>query len=326
VRLADRANGGYRTSQSEIQRDGNFLVPNIQRILAGVTARILGRLLDGQNPGDLTWLARTLYHDRDSSHAVALARFANAYYDIFYRNCSGVMTDNGETALLQRLSGLPLKTAVDVGANVGSWTMAMKNARPEIEIHAFEIMPATAQQMRVNIADLNGIKLNNFGLGDAADEIEIWYSPDNHVLTSAFGARVAEFPELNGTWQTVRAKVIRGDEYLAESGVEHVDFLKIDVEGMEMKVLMGFERTFARNAIDVVQFEYAPLNKYIPLLLRDLYGFFEPRGFVVGKVFPKGVAFKTYENTDEDFLGLTYVACRAERTDLRERLAYRMDR
>ena len=280
---------------------------NVKRILAGVAARALGHLLDGQAPGDLIWLARTLHKDRDTGQAVAMARFARAYYEIFHRNCSGDILDNGEIGVLRRLTGLPLKTALDVGANVGTWTTAMKAASPEIEIHAFEIMPETARAMRENTAGLGQIHLNEIGLGDAAEEIEIFYSPDNSVLTSAVGARVSEFQELEGTWRTLRARVIRGDDYVAENHIEHIDFLKIDVEGMEMRVLTGFERTFARHAIDLVQFEYASLNKFIPLLLRDLYGFFDKRGFVVGKVYPKGVAFKKYETEDEDFLGLTHL-------------------
>ena len=297
-------------------------MPNIRRILAGVAGRAFGRLLGGLEIGDLTWLARNLHTDRDAENAVALAKFSKAYHDIFYRNSSGDIRANGELRLLQRLSGLPMKVALDVGANIGNWTAAIKAAEPSIEVHAFEIVPDTARQMRQNIAGLNGIHLNEFGLGEAATEIEISFSPDNNVLSSAIEARRAEFPDLKDSWRTIRGKLLPGDDYVAQNRIEHVDFLKIDVEGMEMKVLSGFDRTFARAAIDIVQFEYAPLNKFIPLLLREFHDFFRSREFAVGKVYPKGVDFKEYETDDEDFVGLTYIACRSDRKDLIERIGY----
>ena len=303
---------------------GESELPNFRRMLAGATARILGCFFDGMHEGDITWLARTLYRDRDTGAARSMATYANAYYDIFYRNCSGDITANGETELLARLGGLPVNVAVDVGANVGDWTLAMKRAAPGATIHAFEIVPQTADVMASRIGRLPDVYLNRFGLSDAPGELNIWYSPDHSNLASAIADRKEEFASLAGTWQAVRAQVKTGDDYIDEAGISHVDFLKIDVEGSEMRVLRGLERSFARNAIDVVQFEYAPMNKFIPLLLREFHAFFEPRGFRVGKVFPKGVAFKDYEPADEDFKGLTYIACRTDRPDIMDRIAYRI--
>lgn len=296
---------------------------NIRRILAGITARGLATLLNGLTDGDVTWLARTLHADRDTAKAKALAHFSQVYYDIFFRNCSGDITANGETALLGRLSRHSLKTVIDVGANVGQWTVSMKQACPNAAVHAFEVHPETAGIYRTTTSSLTNVFLNEVGLGDTSGEIRFWYSPGNSVLTSSFAERLGEFPELKDTFAEVVGKIVRGDDYLAEHDIDHVDFLKIDVEGMEMSVFKGLEGAFARQAIDIVQFEYAPLNRYIPLLLRDLQGFLETRGFVVGKVYPKGVLFKSYEQSDEDFLGLTYIACHTARPDLIETLRYR---
>jgi FkbM family methyltransferase len=300
-------------------------MPNPRRVAAGAVARFLARLLDGLQPGDLTWLARTIFEDRDKSQAGALDAFTKAYHEIFYLNGSADMRANGEVALLQRLSRLPLRVAFDVGANVGEWTLAVKQALPELQVHAFEIIPSTARELAGRLAGLDGVRINDIGLSDAAGDVSVWFSAAHTELTSVVAERTVENPELAASWQNLTVPVITGDDYVSQNNVEKIDILKIDVEGSEMKVLKGFERSFARNIIDIVQFEYAPLNKYIPLLLKDFYEFFEPRGFVTGKIFPKGVAFKPYETEDENFIGLNYLACRAAQRDFVECLKYRRE-
>jgi hypothetical protein len=107
----------------------------------------------------------------------------------------------------------------------------------------------------------------------------------------------------------------RGDDYAREAGIERIDFLKIDVEGMEERVLRGFSGMFDRQAIDVVQFEYGRVNILNRFLLRDAYEFFTACGFVVGKIYPSYVDFRDYALGDEDFLGPNFLACRAARSD-----------
>jgi hypothetical protein len=52
-------------------------------------------------------------------------------------------------------------------------------------------------------------------------------------------------------------------------------------------------------------------------LLADYYRFFEDRGFVLGKLFPRHVEFKHYDiGRDENFLGPNFVAVREARPDL----------
>lgn len=108
-----------------------------------------------------------------------------------------------------------------------------------------------------------------------------------------------------------------GDFYCAKRGIDHIDLLKLDVEGAESTVLKGFSRMLEEARIAAVQFEYNFAAIRSHFLLSDFYDLFEPAGFVVGKIFPDAVEFRAYDiYRDEDFLGPNYLAVRRDRRDL----------
>ena len=149
----------------------------------------------------------------------------------------------------------------------------------------------------------------NVGLSDVAGTTRIRYYDALPALTTS-----TDYPHPLA-FTELEAEVVTGDEYVARHSIEHIDLLKIDVEGMEEQVLKGFQRTLARKAIDVVQFEYGRVSIVNRFLLRDFCNFFRERGYVVGKIFPNYVDFRDYELEDEDFMGPNFLACREERAD-----------
>ncbi len=150
---------------------------------------------------------------------------------------------NGEAALLSRLACFNPQVVFDVGANIGVWSLAAGQSLPTAMIHAFEIAPPTAAELRRRTWNLqNKIKVNEFGLGERAGEVKIYLSPESSTATSTLRAaidasaaehRIRQIHEIN-------AEIMTGDAYLSREGISRVDLLKIDVEGAEMSVLEGF--------------------------------------------------------------------------------------
>ena len=99
-----------------------------------------------------------------------------------------------------------------------------------------------------------------------------------------------------------------GDIFCAEKGIDNIDFLKIDVEGYEHKVLKGFEGILKRGGIKVIQFEYGYVNIDTHFLLKDFYDYLQSFGMKLGKIYPSYVDFREYEYKDEDFYGPNYLA------------------
>jgi hypothetical protein len=161
------------------------------------------------------------------------------------------------------------------------------------------------------------VRCTNLGLSDAAGEVTLRHYPGLPALTTA-----TDYPHPFPSTELL-GRVEPGDALAARLGVERIDLLKIDVEGMEPRVLAGFSGCFERGAIELVQFEYGRVNILSRFLLRDFYAFFTERGYRVGKLYPERVDFRPYDLADEDFLGPNYVACRSLRADLVEALSGR---
>ena len=99
---------------------------------------------------------------------------------------------------------------------------------------------------------------------------------------------------------------------MKKHGITHVDFLKLDVEGAENRVLQGFANALQDRLIDVIQFEYGRANIISKFLLYDFYVLFQKYGYKVGKIYPNYVDFREYSSDDENFLGPNYLAVREE--------------
>lgn len=243
---------------------------------------------------------------------------ANACSDFleYYENHDYDIQNNGELFVLRSMTSTPVSCLFDVGANQGGWSLAANRLFPEAAIHAFEIAQPTAKRLAQNIRNISNIVVNDFGLGAAAADTKIRYYENADYLTTT-----VDYQNVHDS-QFLPAALQQGDHYAKTNNIEHIDFLKIDVEGMERQVLQGFAEMLSKRAIDVIQFEYGTMSIISRFLLRDYYLFFDKYGYNVGKIYPTFVLFKEYDLLDENFLGPNYLAVSPERMDLVNLLAF----
>jgi FkbM family methyltransferase len=117
---------------------------------------------------------------------------------------------------------------LDCGANLGMASLYFKWLYPQSRVKAFEADPTTFQLLCRNTAD-NGLNLEtyNCALWDEDTEVDFFVDPSNpgSPLMSAYGSR------LKGESIKVPARKLSG--FIEEP----VDFLKLDVEGSEHRVV-----------------------------------------------------------------------------------------
>lgn len=144
-----------------------------------------------------------------------------------------------------------LKDDIDVVFDVGSRTdIDYFDIKESCEYHLFEpnIEFVNALQGKVSKISKHNIKVNCFGLSDVAAKQCVYYTQ-----TQSFEINPAvPFMSID---EGLRFDLSTLDEYVLENGIERIDFLKIDTEGLDFKVLKGAEGIINSGNVKYIQFE-----------------------------------------------------------------------
>ncbi len=177
------------------------------------------------------------------------------------RQCDSVIGARLNSGILQESNGeawLASKIApsadffVDVGANVGTWSLLFAAMMRAPRGLLFEPAPATVHKLRdaIEHAGLANLAVVASAVGDACGEATFQAEADYGETSSL----IAGHSRLGSKSVTVPITTL--DVELANRDINSVDFLKIDAEGYDLRVLIGAERLLQRQGIKVIQFEY----------------------------------------------------------------------
>jgi FkbM family methyltransferase len=214
-----------------------------------------------------------------------------------------------EAAAVRQLLGSaaagPL-VVLDVGANVGLWTLEALDALPNATIHSFEPSSAAFAQLTSKAASKSRVSMHELALSDADGEATLYAPEPGSVvgsLTEPPESRRNEFP----SEQMARTATL--ESWSRSAGLGAVDVLKLDVEGHEMRILRGAGRVL--DSIQVIQFEFGPWHVYERVFFRDFWDLLTAEGYRLYRLGPGGLsALDEYSERDEVFLPTNYFASR----------------
>jgi FkbM family methyltransferase len=231
-------------------------------------------------------------------------------YINYYNGYSYDFAKNGESELLTRMAALRPTLVFDVGANVGDWSAIAAEKFPGAIVHCFEISKKTFQTLGGHLKGPR-FKLNNFGLSNESGTLRYKdYGQNSGVNTIILDATYHDDAVSHAL---VEAPIKSGFDYCQENSIDFIDFIKIDVEGAEHLVIMGFEELLAKKMVRAIQFEYGYTNGDSRFLMRDFYHLFEKHGYIVGRIRRGGVSFRGWMYQDNDFTsGPNYLAVRKD--------------
>ena len=152
-----------------------------------------------------------------------------------------------EPGVVQGLEELvqPGWTAVDVGANIGYFTLLMANrVGPQGKVIAFEPLAENFRILKENIQlnDHRNVVAENLALMSRTGRIEL-RSATPGAITWVASVKIDQ----NSAVESQSVEAVTLDEYVQRKGIAKVDFLKIDVEGAEASVLEGATSVLDRD-------------------------------------------------------------------------------
>jgi FkbM family methyltransferase len=149
----------------------------------------------------------------------------------------------------------------DVGANIGQSIDLFQGIFSSANIFAFEPSFECFSQLTKNYQHTQ-VQLYNIALGASESESSL-HEYDMSVLNSFLpldANRANRFRDRSPT--RVQRTIIRPlDAIHAETGFPHIDLLKIDTQGFDLKVLQGAEKALAAKAISsiLVELNFSPM-------------------------------------------------------------------
>ena len=129
---------------------------------------------------------------------------------------------------------------------------------PNCEYHLFEPQKSYADHLKEATKDRLNVYVNQFGLSDAPAKAQRFY---NNVES------FEPHPWINSTYEGEDYDLHTVSEYCCIHKIGQIDFLKIDTEGFDYKVLLGAKDMLEQNRIKYIQYEYWDgVRKFVDLL------------------------------------------------------------
>lgn len=217
----------------------------------------------------------------------------------------GTATVLHEVAALRRLLTFTPAVVLDVGANIGNWTSAAREAFPSASFHLFEPSRRNAALLESRFGIHRNVTIHNFALSNLPGELDLHAD----VEGSGMGSLVnRDIRHLGRTFDfSERVKVDTLAQVVARLELSAVDVMKVDVEGHELKVFEGADSAFW-SSIKAIQFEFGGCNIDSRTYFRDFWYLFSEQRFKIYRITPFGIQhIKKYNEADEHFVTTNFL-------------------
>ena len=141
----------------------------------------------------------------------------------------------------------------DVGAHIGTYTDVLyrEYLGERGKYFCFEPSSSTFELLKANTSEFKNVNLFNIGFGEKKETLTLYHYNDVNYCSSVYAG------EAGGkitSEETIEIGTI--DDFCLQNNINHIHFLKIDVEGNEISVLKGAKSMLETNNIDYIQFEF----------------------------------------------------------------------
>jgi FkbM family methyltransferase len=195
---------------------------------------------------------------------------------------------------------------LDIGANIGSYSEAIRKFAPQATVFAFEPSSVARRSLENRFIGDSSVTIVPIALGSKNSNETLWSDIPGSLLASLTKRRLDHF----GTEfsQSESVEVVTLDSWAISTKVVP-NLIKIDVEGHELEVLKGGFKTL--TLAKVIQFEFGGCNIDTRTFFQDFWYLLTEAGFQIHRISERGpVRISHYSEQDECFKTTNYLAVR----------------
>lgn len=179
-----------------------------------------------------------------------------------------------------------IRTAYDLGANMGSWTLLAKTFLPGLTVHAFEPVPAYQQEFINSVKRITGVTLHKVGAGAENKQATFNLSGHSSSFLEVSDNLLKSYPSEKKTGD-ITVNMIRLDDYVREHQLPLPDLMKLDVEGYEVEALSAATECMKNCRYIILEVSF--IERHIgQALFHEVAHFMASRNFMV-HAFPHGM-------------------------------------
>jgi FkbM family methyltransferase len=189
--------------------------------------------------------------------------------------------DRAERQLLTTILS-PGAVVVDAGANIGIYSEFLSRCvGPTGVVHSFEPSPDNFNRLQSATRKLSNVRLSQAAVGESSGRSELYLSDKLNVDHRSY-------PAEGDSRDTMPIEMVALDYYFKPR--EHVDLIKMDIQGYELHALRGATRVVADNPDIKLLIEFWPYGlTQAGANWADLIAFLEQKGMCIRQLSSAGL-------------------------------------
>ena len=241
-----------------------------------------------------------------------LAKFENLFSIAQGRGYSNPANEANLILKFAKANNLDLKIVFDIGSFHGDYTYNILKKFPNSSYYLIEPDEHNYKHLKKRFFDQKNLNVLNIAISNKNEE-SIFYSYGKGSLQGSLIDQDFSYLDIkNDIKQNVEVK--RVDTLFEKFNLDTIDLCKIDVEGNEIKTLLGAGEKIRK--IKIIQIEFSRASIDSKTFFKDFYKFFKDNNFKIYRITPSKLQkISNYYESLEYFRVSNFVAVNNEFID-----------
>ncbi|MFL1012248.1 FkbM family methyltransferase [Flavisericum labens] len=165
------------------------------------------------------------------------------------------------------------ETIYDIGANKGTWTSECLKYFPNASYYLFEPQIDLKDDINALLKDYKNVHLFSVGLGEVNDVFKFTIHDRDDSCSYSFSEEEAK----TRGFKQIELPIVRLDSFAKDNKLKLPNILKIDAEGLDLKVLKGAEGVL--QDVEIIMVEVAIVNHRMENTALNILNYLNGKGF-----------------------------------------------